>query len=343
MSTPPLSDAQLQEAVEAVREHGTQVAAAKALNLDRSTLQHRLRLAERRQMHGGFISEALPSPDASLEEILERRRKENRRGIKAADARKLVKVSVTADGPIGILHMGDPHVDDMGCDIDAIERDIALVQKTDGLFMANVGDLQNNWVGRLARLHAEQTTTAKEAWTLVEWLVRSAPPLYLIGGNHDCWSGAGDPLQWITRSQLGVYEPHGARIALTFPNGKQVRVNARHDFHGHSMWNTAHGPMKAAQMGWRDHILSCGHKHTSGYGLLKDPASGLVSHAIRVAGYKRRDRYANEMGLPDQNISPAVVTVIDPTKPDDSPGVVTVFWDTEEGADFLKFKRRKRG
>jgi len=82
------------------------------------------------------------------------------------------------------------------------------------------------------------------------------------------------------------------------------------------MWNTAHGPAKAVQMGWRDHILTCGHKHISGYQVLKDPATGLVSHAIRVGSYKIHDRYAAEQGLPNQNIFPAAVTIIDPAHDD---------------------------
>ena len=68
------------------------------------------------------------------------------------------------------------------------------------------------------------------------------------------------------------------------------------------MWNTAHGLSKAIQMGWRDHVLTAGHTHVSGYQVLKDPATGLVSHALRIASYKEIDRYAEQKGLPDQNI-----------------------------------------
>ena len=55
-------------------------------------------------------------------------------------------------------------------------------------------------------------------------------------------------------------------------------------------------------MGWRDHVLTAGHTHVSGYQVLKDPSTGLISHAIRIASYKEMDRYAEEKGLPDQNI-----------------------------------------
>lgn len=139
----------------------------------------------------------------------------------------------------------------------------------------------------------------------------------------------------------GVFEPHGARLNLIFPNGKEVRINTRHDFSGHSMWNVTHGPAKAIQMGWRDHILTCGHKHTSGYQILKCPQSGLVSHAIRVGGYKKFDRYAEERNLPDQNIFPAMVTIIDPAYEDDDPNLITALFAVEEAVEYLIWKRKE--
>jgi len=98
------------------------------------------------------------------------------------------------------------------------------------------------------------------------------------------------------------------------------------------------------QGGWRDHILTCGHKHTSFIGgPLKDPASGLLSWAIRCAGYKTFDRYAEDLGLPDQNAFPSAVTIINPIYADDDPRLIHVVPDVEQGADFLKFLRKKAG
>jgi hypothetical protein len=288
-----------------------------------------------------FEAPFLPDEIPSAEELLERRRKEFARHDKARKARKLVDIKINIDGPVGIVHFGDPHVDDPGTDIAAIEEHVRIVNATKGMFGANVGDTNNNWVGRLARLYGEQSTSAAEAWVLTEWLVKSVHWLYLLKGNHGVWSGAGDPLNWMQK-QVAVQDAWEARLNLGFPNGKHIRVNARHDFAGHSMWNTAHGPSKAAQMGWRDHMLVCGHKHTSGYQLLKDPANGLISHCIRVPGYKVHDRYAHELGLPDQNISPAVTTIIDPQYADDDPRLITVIQDVAEGAEYLTWKRSRK-
>ena len=69
--------------------------------------------------------------------------------------------------------------------------------------------------------------------------------------------------------------------------------------------------------------------------------SGVISHALRVASYKIHDDYANALGLPDQNISPAVLTIIDPEKNQADPGMVNVFHDVDTGVEFLRFLRQK--
>lgn len=289
----------------------------------------------------GFTLPDLPSSLPTVPEIIARRKAEYARNSDAEDARQLVPVKVTLDGPIGIAHLGDPHIDDPGTDIATLEEHVRIIRDTPGLFAANVGDSSNNWTGRLARLHGGQSTSEQEAWLLVEWLVKSAPWLYLIAGNHDLWAGAGDPIKWMLQGAKALYEPYGVRLALIFPNRKVVRVNARHDFAGKSMWNPAHGPMKAAQAGWRDHILTAGHRHISGHGVVKCPASGLISHCMLVAGYKRIDNYAKAEGFPDQRVSPAFVTVIDPRWDDSDPRLVTTLYDVETGADYLTWLRSR--
>jgi hypothetical protein len=324
--------------------HKSKAEAARVIGIPVETFKGRLRKAERLGLTQTkpFKVEPSPSKLIPVEDLIEQRKQKYTQLDAHEKAKRLTKVQVKIDGPIGIVHLGDPHVDDDGTDIGLIEEHIRIINKQEALFGANLGDLQNNWVGRLARLWAHQSTSHSEAWQLTEWMVKSVDWLYLVAGNHDCWSGSGDPLNWIMRNMPTAYDYHGVRISLEFPNKKSVRVNARHDFTGHSMWNPAHGPMKAAQGGWRDHILTCGHKHTSFVaGPLKDPSSGLLSWAIRCAGYKIHDSYASEKGFPDQNAFPACVTIIDPQYADDDPRLVTVIPSVEEGAEYLRFKRRR--
>ena len=289
----------------------------------------------------GFSFTPLPDDDIPIEELIEQRKRKFLHKREHEEASKLIPIKIKLGGAIGLLHFGDPHVDDDGCDIGAIERHTALVNKTEGLFACNVGDTTNNWCGRLARLYADQSTSAAQAWKIAEWFVGRCDWLYMIAGNHDLWSGSGDPLKWIAKQQNSLYKSSEARIALRFPNGMEVRVNARHDHSGSSIWNPAHGPMKAAIMGTRDHIYVAGHKHESAYSVLKDAITGITMHAIKVASYKVYDRYAKDRGFRDNALSPCVLTTINPDLPPDHPDLVKVWWEPEEGADYLSFLRRR--
>tara|TARA_Y100000361_G_C11022386_1_gene270275 strand:- start:39 stop:707 length:669 start_codon:yes stop_codon:yes gene_type:complete len=213
---------------------------------------------------------------------------------------------------------------------------------TEGMYCGNLGDIQNNWIGRLATLYGQQSTSAKESWRLSEYFVNRVNWLYLVAGNHDVWSGDGDPLEFIMRDHKGLYERWGARMNLKFPNGKEIRINARHTFKGNSIWNTAHGVARAAQTGWSDHILTCGHTHVSGYQVIKNPASGLISHALQVASFKIMDNYADKLGLDDKNIFNCPVTIIDPRYDDDDNRLITTIFNPLVACEYLNYLRSNK-
>lgn len=281
-----------------------------------------------------------------IDDIWDRRKKSFASQKAVHEFMRCVEVNVKLGGPIGVLHVGDPHVDDDGTDVYALLHHAKLVATTEGLYAGNVGDTTNNWVGRFARLYGSQETSEEMGWRLAEdWLKRfvdkagNSKWLYIIGGNHDIWHGEGrDPIRWITHQMGALYKPSEVRIRLTFPRGRPVTINARHDFAGSSMWNPGHGPMKAVQMGEWDDITIAGHMHISGYGLLRNPQDGRVCHALRVGSYKIMDRYQRDKGFRDQRISPAVLTVIDPECLDPE-GVVTVFHHIDDGVRYLRFRR----
>jgi hypothetical protein len=346
MPTPPIADKLLVEAWNALQDAPNKQAAANTLKIPVTTLSHRLNTYKMRFPNGAtskpeFTVSNLPDDDIDIDELVEHRIKQFEKKKRHQEATKLIPIKVHIPGVIGILHFGDPHVDDDGTDLDAIRQHGDLTHQ-EGIWGANVGDTTNNWVGRLARLYAHQSTSADQAWKLAEWFIQRTRWLYMIGGNHDAWSGSSDPIKWISKQSNTLYQSSECRIGLRFPNKREIIVNARHDFAGHSQWNPTHGQMKAAQMGMRDHIMISGHKHTSGYGLIKDPSTSKVCHAIQVASYKIFDSYAKERGFRDQSLSPACMTVINPDLPQDHPDMVKVFWDPFEGADFVKWKRNKK-
>jgi hypothetical protein len=284
----------------------------------------------------------LPDEDLDVKDILERRRATFARMDKANKARRSIPVRVKMTGPIGVTVFGDPHLDDNGTDITAVERDIRLVKGTQGMFAGNIGDTSNNWVGRLKHLHGSQSTTEREAWKLVEWFVQELPWLFFLDGNHGAWSGAGNPVDWMLSNANSIHDDMEARMELAFPNGMKSTIFARHDFPGHSQWNESHGLNKAASLGgYDDSLLLAGHKHTGAYNILKNPKTGVLSHCVRVAGYKVWDKYAKDHFLYDRRISESAAIIFNPEVAPTDPRHIQVFFSVEEGCDFLKFKRSK--
>ena len=206
------------------------------------------------------------SPEWTADELLEHRC----RVFKKREAKEIneefLNIKIKDPKPIGLFVMGDPHIDDPACDVPSIIKHLDIVNNTEGMFAGNMGDMQNNWMSRtkLAELWSAQDTDREQAWILTEWLVKYTDWMFLIAGNHDMWSGAGDPLKWICRPLQTSYREYGLRIKMHLPKHK-IRINAQHQFRGHSIYNTAHSVVKAAIFDTRDHLLLAGHRHISGY------------------------------------------------------------------------------
>ena len=312
------------------------------LNCAPSTISYHLRKAGVEPVTNGGLSKKPPQvplkEDVPANELWEHRKNRYKRKAEAKEANREAVFKVEDDRPIGLLFFGDPHVDDDGTDLEQLELHAELTREVDGLYGVNLGDTTNNWVGRLARLYAEQGTTASEAWVLAEYWLRSVDWLFMVGGNHDAWSGSGDPINWISKS-MHVHYVDAVRARLKFPNNEDFTIHARHTFPGHSQWNTTHGVAKAAKFGDDADILIAGHKHVSGYQVVKHPITGKISHAIQVASYKVYDCYAEQAGL-DQHISPCAVTVLNPHAKKNV-NRVQVFWCPEDGkVEYLTYLRQ---
>lgn len=268
-----------------------------------------------------FTADKPQSPLPPIDQLVKQREETGERTIRAYRSERFLNIDVHVDGPIGIWIAGDPHIDDDGCDFKLLRAHSELAVATEGMFAASVGDLQNAWVGRLARLYGNQSTSAREAWALVEWWLGLLGDklLMISAGNHDCFArnvNGLDPVNWVIEQKETVYQTNGARVGLTTPSGEVFTINCRHDFSGRSQFNPAHGPTRAALFGYKDDLLVAGHTHSFGYNVIKDCATGKVCHCVRLGSYKTVDDYAIERGFPDANVSECIVAILDPFEPD---------------------------
>ena len=189
--------------------------------------------------------------------------------------------------------------------------------------------------------------SCERVWCLTvpkgNFMVRRNGKPYFTG---NCWTGSGDPLEWIASQQGSIYEPYGVRIELQHPCGSKTRLHARHDFPGTSIYSQLHGPRREALMGFRDDLIICGHKHTGACETFVTP-DGNVCQIVRVAGYKVVDSYAKQLGLKKHPIFPGALVIIDPSEPNTSPNRIFTAPSVETGVIILdalreRFKKGKK-
>jgi len=132
-----------------------------------------------------------------------------------------------------------------------------------------------------------------------------------------------------------------AKFKLVFPNKKECRIWAAHDFPGHSMWNTMHGAQRAAHMKEEAHLYICGHTHNWALHQEESASREFVYWLARARGYKFMDDYAEKLGHFSQDNGAAILTIIDPDAASQA-GFVQCYADVEHGADVLTYMRSRK-
>ena len=319
--------------------------AARELKIPRQTMQYSVRLAEKELISRDTFSAqdqdddlempSFPDEDVAVETMIDGMTERFLRRKASHDAHTWFPVGVKDDKPIGILWIGDPHVDDNGCNWPVLRKHIAICKDTPGLYGANIGDTTNNWAGRLAHLYAEQDASRKTARRLAQWFMVEAGIKWIVFliGNHDAWGDGAEILARMGKqcgTQKIVCHDWEARFCLAFPNGWSPRIYAAHNFPGHSQWNPLHGPMKEGQLGQAADLYVCGHLHNWATFQFENAARGGNQLFIRVKGYKFLDDYARRLGKHEQESGCSIMTVFDPR--DRS---IIYFENIEKGADYL--------
>lgn len=273
----------------------------------------------------------------AIDDLIARRRKAFERKAKAAEERRWFEIGVQETKPYGVLWFGDPHLDDDGCHWPLLERHLAVARQP-GVYGANIGDTTNSWpwTGRLAKLWAETDISDKSARKLAEWFMFDAGVKWLVWllGNHDTWNGGGDFYKRLGAHSVPIVDWR-AQFILSHPTGLYTRIDAAHGRKGTSIYNPTHGTLRAAKFGETADLFVTGHTHSFGVTHFEDPDRRHTSWLAQVRGYKFDDNYALVNGFSEYQNGAAVLAVIDPQT-----GKVTCFADPEEGAEWLKWKRR---
>ncbi len=288
---------------------------------------------------------SFPDEDLPITEIIEHLSKRFQRRAESYAAHTWFPIRVSANKPIGLLLVGDPHLDDNGADWPLLEAHARIARETPGLFAINIGDTTNGWGGRLVRLYANQDTSLKTARRLAEWFLLDSGIRWLLWlyGNHEHMAdGAavlGEMAKRFSTSALVMHDWE-ARFSLNFPNGTSIRCYVAHDLPGHSQWNTLHAQVKAARFGKDIDLVVSGHRHEWALSQTEFADQGTSPLLVRVGSYKRFDDFAKALGKIEQTEGAAVLVVADPLSRSRA-GRLLAFVDVAKGADYLTWLRAR--
>lgn len=282
-----------------------------------------------------------PDDDLPVGEIIDMMKRRFDKRQSHQKAKNWYSIKVNMKGPVGVTFWGDPHVDDDGCDWTMLDHHCELHKATEGLFSVNIGDSLNNWSDRLARLYADQETSAKTARKLAKWFLCDSGVRWItwLMGNHDLWTLLPEVLRAQNVAKVPM-EDWQAKFKLVFPNGRECRIWASHDFSGNSMWNSLHGHQKAAHTKEAADIYAAGHTHNWAIHQEESGSRDFTYWLIRSRGYKFIDDYATKLGHWPQEEGASITCVIDPDSKSRS-GFIQAFADMDAATEYLKWARSR--
>lgn len=290
-----------------------------------------------------YVLPEIPADDMPFDKLLtEQIIPATDKKIKHANAKEWASVKINTTGPFMYLIMGDQHIDDNYCNWRLLKEHIDLASQNDHVYVLPMGDLHNNWVGRLERLYVNQRMTRDRAYDGIKWFLKenNLKIPVLLAGNHDVWNEGFRILKEIVGS-TSLLSDWSARFKLVCPNGREVLIDAAHDHKGHSIYNAMHGQKRAALFGRKAHAFIGAHRHTPGY--TKDwwGDEKVTCWYIRAGSYKWFDQHAVNNGFPNYQDAPAIALIIDPDSEENNP-IVHVSDNIPQAMEYLTFLREKR-
>lgn len=278
--------------------------------------------------------------EEDIEEILDRKAKHFSRKMKAHAARDWFQIKVNETKPYGIVAFGDEHLDDDGANVPLLRKHIAIASQP-GVYGISIGDVSNNWIGRLERLYANQETSKKTGRRLVDWFMNESGVSWLcfLAGNHDSWGDGFDFLLRLSERRIPVID-WKAQFALVHPSGTTCRVDASHGRKGSSQWNILHATLKAAKLGELADAYLTGHTHNYGCEDLEIAERKHSAWLVQLRGYKFFDTYALYNNFAEHQRGAAVFMIVDPSPKAPRP-IIQCFDDVELGYRVLQMLRNQ--
>lgn len=252
--------------------------------------------------------------------------------------------------PFVVVFVGDPHLTNAGCNLQAFRDDMSLLRDT-GTRAVQMGDLLDNFhrTGKLAPKEAQNRMSIAEGLSVAQWAIAESGVKWdaVIVGNHDAWTGdEGVHLlrTWCRDAKSRLFD-WNARLIYRWGDGENEfhHIAASHDFKGDSIYNPLHGPGRAALWDGTADTYVAAHRHNHAEMKLPNGWRGKTYQLVRVRGYKDFDSYAaGPAQFPAHHgmEGRSAALVINPHS-ETHDGRQRVFMDIAEGIEYCQMLRRR--
>lgn len=337
-------------------ELGAFAMAEQDLDVTRTTIRGRVIMAKERY---GLTIDNLPDiqePEPEEHngdrpcpvEVLNRHAALNRDYI--AKKRTKPTVFMVRPEPFCVAFVGDPHLSNAGCNLEALRDDLEFLRATN-VRSVQMGDILDNFhkVPKLAAKEAQNRMSIPEALSVAKWMIAESGVRWdaHVLGNHDLWLDAeGIALfgEWVRLAKSRIYD-WNARLIYRWGDGKHDyhAIQASHDIKGHSQYNPVHGPGKMALWDGTADTYVAAHRHNHAEAKVPNGWREKTYQLVRVRGYKDYDSYsAGRAQFPshDGMEGRSALLVVNPLA-ETHDGRQRVFMDLAEGVEFCEMLKRR--
>lgn len=247
-------------------------------------------------------------PAGPIERFYEAVKSHTEAKIELLDREKVIN-KVLPGEYVGVVFLGDLHIGGM-IDYAQLERDLALIEQTDGLYAVGMGDYSENFqsASKLLKAMAEDVVAGSDdQLQLVAHVMGMTRKWWaLCLGNHDGWSGPSGIRRLADMLGAEFLSEAGGVLRIQVGDERYI-IYCKHQFRGHSSLNTSNESRRF----WNEFphfenadITVLAHYHQPDTHL-KELKGQTVAH-MRGGTWKQVDHFAEKLGF-ESGYGPSLV------------------------------------
>ena len=345
MAAKPLDDEVLLATLAALEKHGTIAASSRAMGIPRSTFEHRIRLAQERELENRTNDEPIlptfPPSDLPTEQLIQSLSARFEKRIEHQNAKRYFDIVLPDDRPRLLATVGDPHLG-VSTNWKLLQHHVELMTHNEGVMCVGIGDAANNWGGRLTALYAEEDISRETERRLAKWFLEALPWAVWLHGNHEAMNSEFSTYLEAINAQKVPMIDWRATVRFVFPSAT-IKADFAHNHKGSSIYSKTMGQKRSVL--WEANpgpdgapvdLVVAGHHHTWAITQEELDDNRCVILA-RCRGYKFHDTFAIRHQFANMRYGSTLAFVVQPKL--EGPMRITPFADLEQGIKYLKFLR----